>query len=222
MYCTVQLIILYHHQIFRCKLSQHGRGGIYHFSILQAIHFKNYSFLHCSKQTITLSHGKRALDPVNEGFTPLGSKYWSEPERSERAWEWCFGYCLPVLHPRASSGMLLINGRDEHRYLVCMKSIGELRYCNMRILNNWLWTTGLFVCETFCYHIETETICKPFCRRHLKYISLNRNVYFSIMTALKCVPKGPANNIPALVQIIAWCRPGDKPISEPMIVIFEV
>ena len=36
--------------------------------------------------------------------------------------------------------------------------------------------------------------------------------------SMKFVPKGPINNIPALVQIMAWCRPGDKPLSEPMIV----
>ena len=34
----------------------------------------------------------------------------------------------------------------------------------------------------------------------------------------KFVPYGPINNIPALVQIMAWCRPGDKPLSEPMMV----
>ena len=28
------------------------------------------------------------------------------------------------------------------------------------------------------------------------------------------------NNIPALGQIIAWCRPGDKPLSGPMMVKF--
>ena len=28
----------------------------------------------------------------------------------------------------------------------------------------------------------------------------------------------PINNIPALVQIMAWRRPGDKPLSEPMVV----
>ena len=32
----------------------------------------------------------------------------------------------------------------------------------------------------------------------------------------KFVPKGPINNIPALVQIMAWRRSGDKPLSEPM------
>ena len=31
-------------------------------------------------------------------------------------------------------------------------------------------------------------------------------------------PKGPINNIPALVQIKAWRRPGDKPLSRPMMV----
>ena len=35
---------------------------------------------------------------------------------------------------------------------------------------------------------------------------------------MKFVPKGPINNIPALVQIMAWRRPGDKPLSEPIMV----
>ena len=30
-------------------------------------------------------------------------------------------------------------------------------------------------------------------------------------------PKGPINNFQALVQIMAYSRPGDKPLSEPMI-----
>ena len=32
------------------------------------------------------------------------------------------------------------------------------------------------------------------------------------------LPKVPINNILAMVQIMAWCRPGDKPFSEPMVV----
>ena len=32
------------------------------------------------------------------------------------------------------------------------------------------------------------------------------------------VHNGPINNIPALVQIMAWHRSGDKPLSEPMVV----
>ena len=51
-----------------------------------------------------------------------------------------------------------------------------------------------------------------------KRIFLNENVRSSIWISLKFVPKGPINNIPALIQIMAWRRPGDKPLSEPMVV----
>ena len=40
----------------------------------------------------------------------------------------------------------------------------------------------------------------------------------SAKISLKFVPKGPIDNIPAWVQIMAWHRPGDKPLSEPMMV----
>ena len=41
-----------------------------------------------------------------------------------------------------------------------------------------------------------------------KCIFLNENVWIPIEISLTFVPKGPINNIPALVQIMAWCRPG--------------
>ena len=47
-------------------------------------------------------------------------------------------------------------------------------------------------------------------------IFVNENVRISIKYSLKFVPMGPINNILALVQIMAWCRSGDKPLSEPM------
>ena len=50
-------------------------------------------------------------------------------------------------------------------------------------------------------------------------IFLNENEWHSIKISLKFVPKVPINNIPALVQIMAWRRPGDKPLSEPMMVV---
>ena len=50
-----------------------------------------------------------------------------------------------------------------------------------------------------------------------KRISLNENVSISIKISLKFVPEGPINNNSALVQIMAWRRPGDKPLSEPMV-----
>ena len=36
--------------------------------------------------------------------------------------------------------------------------------------------------------------------------------------SLKFVPQSPINNISALVQVMAWSRSGNKPLSEPMMV----
>ena len=47
-----------------------------------------------------------------------------------------------------------------------------------------------------------------------KCILLNENVWISISISLKLVPEGQINNIPALIQIMAWRRPGGKPLSE--------
>ena len=60
-------------------------------------------------------------------------------------------------------------------------------------------------------------------RRHFaedifKCIFLNENVWILIRISLKYVPKCFINNNPALVQMMAWRRPGDKPLSEPMMV----
>ena len=53
----------------------------------------------------------------------------------------------------------------------------------------------------------------------LKCIFFNENVWIPTKISLKFVPKGPIDIIPALVQIMAWRRPGDKPLSEPMMVV---
>ena len=51
-----------------------------------------------------------------------------------------------------------------------------------------------------------------------KCIFFNENVWISLKISLKFVPNVPINNIPALVLILASRRPGDKPLSEPMMV----
>ena len=50
-----------------------------------------------------------------------------------------------------------------------------------------------------------------------KFIFLNENVWISLQISLKFVPKVQINNIPALVQIMAWRQTGDKPLFEPML-----
>ena len=51
-----------------------------------------------------------------------------------------------------------------------------------------------------------------------KCIILNENAWISLNISLNFVPKVRINNIPALAQIMAWRLPGDKPLSEPMMV----
>ena len=74
------------------------------------------------------------------------------------------------------------------------------------------------------YHISCLHTLRPrqkgrhFANDTLRYIFLNENVIILVKISLKFVPKGSINNIPALVQIMAWRRPGDKPLSEPMLV----
>ena len=55
-------------------------------------------------------------------------------------------------------------------------------------------------------------------KTHVAISSFNENVWISIKILVKFVQKGPINNIQALVQIMAWCRPGAKALSEPMMV----
>ena len=50
-----------------------------------------------------------------------------------------------------------------------------------------------------------------------KCIFLNQNGRITIQISLKFVPKSPIDNKPALVQVMAWHRTGDKPLPEPLI-----
>ena len=93
-------------------------------------------------------------------------------------------------------------------------------------------TYGFFFVCLFCFvcvffvipqplnaqHIEAVTKWWSFRRRHFRFVLLNENVWISIKISLKFLPKGPINNIPTLVPIMTWRRPGDKPLSKPMMV----
>ena len=64
--------------------------------------------------------------------------------------------------------------------------------------------------------ISPRTKWPPF-RRRLFRIYFHESCIF-IRISLKFVPKVPNDNKSALVQVMAWRRPGDKPLSELMLV----
>ena len=49
---------------------------------------------------------------------------------------------------------------------------------------------------------------------------MNEMFCIQIRISMKFVPKGPIDNKSVLVQVIAWHRTGDKPLSEPMLTQF--
>ena len=103
----------------------------------------------------------------------------------------CFLFCI-LLH-------LGINDMLTHRF-TCLQELQDTHKFNLFNTLRPRANGRLFADDTF------------------KRIFLNENNRISIKISLKFVSKGPFNNIPALVLIMAWRRPGDKPLSEPMLV----
>ena len=100
----------------------------------------------------------------------------------------------------------------------------------IRFSHNHLRITFLTQCMITggsCYWANTVNTLRPRQNgRHFpddifKCIFLNENVWISIKISLKVAPKGPIEIIPALVQIMAWRLPGDKSLSEPLMVILS-
>ena len=83
---------------------------------------------------------------------------------------------------------------------------------------------GYYILNTVCLHSAAVNTLGPrqdgrhFADDIFKCIFLNENIWISTKISMKFVPQGPINNIPALVQIMAWHRPGDKSLSGPMMV----
>ena len=66
--------------------------------------------------------------------------------------------------------------------------------------------------------LRSSLIRRPFADDIFKCIFLNANEWILPRISLKYVPKVRINKISTLVQIMAWRRSGDKPLSEPLMV----
>ena len=94
----------------------------------------------------------------------------------------------------------------------------HLNQCWLVIIEaHWHLAVGNFT-ETVLNTLRPRQNGRHFADDIFKCIFLNENVWIPIKISLKFVPQGLINNIPALVQIMAWRRPGDKPLSGPMMV----
>ena len=73
-------------------------------------------------------------------------------------------------------------------------------------------------CHDIIFYLQPRQNGCHFPDDSFKCIFLNENVWIYSKFSLKFVPNGSINNIPTLVQIMAWRRPGDKPLSESTMV----
>ena len=64
-------------------------------------------------------------------------------------------------------------------------------------------------------YIEAGAKLPPFRTQYFQ-MHLSENLWISLEISLKSVSKFRINNNPALVQIMAWCLSGNKPLSELM------
>ena len=122
---------------------------------------------------------------------------------------------------------LNIDGLVQNYSISIVNTLGILQSCHWCVLLDYE-PMGITTTEQIPHLSKMAPYCLNTLRpaqngRHFaddifKCIFLNENVWTRIKISLKFVPKGPINNIRALVQIMAWRRPGDKPLSEPMMV----
>ena len=90
--------------------------------------------------------------------------------------------------------------------------------CGRRLLNQCHIGQPGHNNTAFLNTLRPRQNCRHFADDIFKHIFFNENVWISIKISLKFVAKGPINKIPALFQIMDWRRPGDKPLSEAMLV----
>ena len=87
----------------------------------------------------------------------------------------------------------------------------------------YIWTRLVFnacVPEFILTHLPLDQMAHILAHDISKRIFLNENIWISNEISLKYVPWGIIDNISELVQIMAWRRSGDKPLSEPMLTQF--
>ena len=102
--------------------------------------------------------------------------------------------------------------------------ITHVSICMHVYLCVYIWHIDIIFNIATYMHSRTFNTLRPgqndhhFADDNFKRIFLNENARISIKISLKCVSDGPISNIPALVQIMAWRRSDDKPLSEIMMV----
>ena len=96
---------------------------------------------------------------------------------------------------------------DRHNHvLMRLQLVTLVLFCHSWLTGNWYTLVGIFVFRlTLCIRDKTVTILQTI---------FSNTLYLMKMHEFRLkFPKGPIHSIPALVPIMAWHQPGDKPLS---------
>ena len=105
----------------------------------------------------------------------------------------------------------LQHGSRDHITITAMhQSLGITFHNNMYVNYSMVWLNTL----------RPRQNRRHFADDILKCIFFNKNHRISIQNSIKYVSMGLIDNIPTLVQIMAWHRAADKPLSEAMMALF--
>ena len=92
----------------------------------------------------------------------------------------------------------------------------------MLLLTQWGWDKMNLGNSNSRLHVNVaETKWPPSWRQFQMHFYCMKINGILIHISSKFVPKGPLNNKPSLILIMAWCLTGTKPLSEPMMDSFN-
>ena len=141
-------------------------------------------------------------------------------DKSSLPWDsWVVLDCFPV--PYAWYGMVQRGIYSDHADHQRCAQTGYVRIRDVNLqpkivhgVTIWRYNSYTSELSTHCGRnkmtaIHTDDI--------FKRIFVNEKYCILIRISLKFVAKGQIYNIPALVQIMTWCRPGAKPSFEAMV-----
>ena len=145
--------------------------------------------------------------------------------------QWCFTACLQLI-PGYGGQFRKIIGFSNIDIKTSTEMICKTKQNTHAVYSNrfwYIWWTNFThslrsnSIDTHAYLRSINTLRPRQNVRHFpddifKCVFMNENVWNVLHISLKFVPRVRINNIPALVQIKAWRRPGDKPLSDPMMV----
>ena len=138
--------------------------------------------------------------------------------------------CDNKVNPMLPIWLLISSGHQQLWHWPCkinrhlLSTENDFNYLNDINVEKWEKTWISFYVTQLMFRRTPVNTLRPrqngphFADNIFKRIFFNENVWILIQISLKFVPKGPINKIPALFQIMTWRHPGNRPLSEAMLV----